>query len=107
MTCIYTQLFLGAKFYAPDDDGGFEAARDLSGKETDGSNTVSVLDAVSSGTKDLSDNHKLELFTHCSGWLVGGGVDYLRRLADAEDEDRDNFEEDWTLVSPFRDFFTR
>lgn len=56
----YTRLFLGATISKPDTgDDKYEAAIVLWGK-ADGADTISVLDAVSFGTRDLSDATKAE-----------------------------------------------
>ena len=53
----YTRLFLGAIISEPDEDSSYEAGIVLWGKDEQ-DDTISVFDAVSFGTKDLSDETK-------------------------------------------------
>lgn len=57
MKSEYNRLYLAAKFYEPDSkDGKIEAAIVLWGRNNDDS--IEVMEAVSFGTKDLSEKHK-------------------------------------------------
>mmetsp|Transcript_19558 Transcript_19558/g.53854 ORF Transcript_19558/g.53854 Transcript_19558/m.53854 type:complete len:391 (-) Transcript_19558:203-1375(-) len=77
----YTRLFLAAKFYEPDEnnDYKYEAAIVLWGKVTPSSNDISVVDAVSFGTIDLSDDHKNDFFEHRRDRLLGVSLDQWRQ----------------------------
>ena len=94
MKSEYTRLFLAAKFYAPLADGTYEAAIVLWGKP-DGSNETTVMEAVSFGTRDLSDDQKEEFSQHRANRLVGVQPDQWRRP-------RDDLAADWTIRVPFR-----
>jgi hypothetical protein len=61
MQSEYTRLFVAAKFYAHDENGKFEAAILLWEKIAPNNNVV-VREAVSFGTKDLSDENR-QLFS--------------------------------------------
>lgn len=74
----YTRMFLATKFYEPDENDGYEAAIVLWGKANE-SNEISVFDAVSFGTIDLSDNHKNDFFEHRQDRLLGVQSNQWRR----------------------------
>ena len=76
----------------------YEAAIVLWGKP-DGSNETTVMDAVSFGTKDLSDENKKEFLEHRSTRLVGVQFDQWRRP-----QDQDDPAANWTIRVPFRGF---
>jgi hypothetical protein len=90
----YTRLFLAAKFYAPLDDGTYEAATIL-WEKSDGGNETTVMDAVSFGTRDLSVDHKKEFLQHRAGRVVGVQLAQWRRP-------QDDRAADWTIRVPFR-----
>ncbi len=90
----YTRLFLAGKFYAPSADDKYKAAMVLWGKLNDSNDTI-VMDAVSFGTEDLSEDNKNEFFEPRANRLVG--VDRWRR---PQDEDDPN----WNITVPFRGF---
>ena len=108
MRSIYTRLFLGAKFSDFDDDGRFEAAMVLWGRpdgHTNGDN-ISVVDAVSFGTKDLTEKTKTEFSEHKTGRLIGVPADRWRRptgadvaLMELPDEETSD---EWFLTVPHR-----
>ena len=106
MKCKYTRLFLGAKFYAPEESGEFESAIVLWGKITQGSDKVTVVEAVSFGTKDLSDDHKNEFFTNRHDRLVGVRPDQWRRplLKGHPQRVPATTPADWMLTVPFQAF---
>lgn len=101
MKCKYTRLFLGAKFYAPDGNGEFEASIVLWRKITPNSDVITVVEAVSFGTKDLSDDHKSEFFASRHDRLVGVRPDQWRRPHPVENPD-DGTPAAWMLTVPFQ-----
>ena len=103
MGCKYTRLFLGAKFYAPDgNDGKFEASIVLWGKMTPASDQVTVVEAVSFGTKDLLANHKRKFAAPHHDQLVGVRPEQWRRLQPTENSDDNATPAEWTLSVPFQ-----
>lgn len=105
---VYNRLFLGAKFSAFDTHGRFEAAIVLWGKP-DGHNngdTISVVKAVSFGTKDLSDDTKAEFFEHRADCLIGVRGDQWRRPTNADgrppSDPPEVTPEEWMLKIPYR-----
>ena len=79
----YTRLFLGATVSKPDEvDSSYEAAIVLWGKD-DNNDTISVLDAVSFGTKDLSEQTKQDWSEHRANRLPAVGINQWRRPARA------------------------
>jgi hypothetical protein len=84
----YTRLFLGATISKPDpgDDDKYEAAIVLWGKADDGAAaTISVLDAVSFGTRGLSDATKAEYSKIRQDRLPEVGADAWRRPDNADE----------------------
>ena len=77
----YTRLFLAAKFYEPDrnNDHKYEAAIVLWGRVTSSSNRISVVDAISFGSIDLSNDHKNDFFEPRHDRLLGVNPDQWRR----------------------------
>jgi hypothetical protein len=79
----YTRFFIGATISEPDDvDAAYEAAIVLWGKD-DSTNEISVLEAVSFGTKDLSDETKEAYSKSQRARLPAVGVDEWRRPENA------------------------
>ena len=109
MESKYTRLFLGVQLYAPDESGEFESAIVLWGKVTQGSDEVTVVEAVSFGTKDLSDDHKNEFSTNRHDRLVGVRPDQWRRpLLNGNPRRRPaTTPADWILAVPFEPFLYR
>lgn len=103
MRCKYTRLFLAAKFYAPDGNGEFEASIVLWGKTTPASDETTVVEAVSFGAKDLSDEHKKEFFAPRHDRLVGVRTDQWRCPQPVGNNDNATPAE-WMLSVPFQGF---
>lgn len=104
MNCKYTRLFLAAKFYAPDGNGGnFEASMVLWRKTNPANDVIAVVEAVSFGTKDLSDDHKREFFAPRHDRIVGVRPEQWRRPQPVENPDDDNATtpSEWMLSVPF------
>lgn len=108
MGSVYNRLFLGAKFSAFDADGRFEAAIVLWGKPDghDNGDTISVIDAVSFGTKNLSDDTKTEFCEHRADRLIGVREDQWFRPTSAGETPPLNLPEvtpeQWMLRIPYR-----
>lgn len=81
MKSPYNRLYLAAKIYEPSDDGTTEAAIVLWGRTVGNDNDdIHVLEAVSFGTKDLSEEHKNEFAGIASRTtLVGVDTNEWRR----------------------------
>ena len=80
----YTRLFLGATISKADEvDSSYEAAIVLWGKDN-ADDTISVLDAVSFGTRDISEETKQEWSEHRANRLPVVGIEQWRRPADAD-----------------------
>ena len=94
----YTRLFLAGKFYAPADDGTYKAALVLWGRQ-EGSDVTCVMDAVSFGTADLSQEDKDEFSQGSAKRLVGVRADQWRRPQDEDDPSR------WSMTIPYHAFF--
>lgn len=79
----YTRLFLGATVSQSDEvDSSYEAAIALWGKDS-ANDTISVLDAVSFGTKDLFEETKQDWSEHRANRLPAVGINQWRRPAHA------------------------
>lgn len=76
-----TRLFLAANCCEPDEnnDHKCEAAVVLWGKVTPSSNDISVVDAVSFRSIDLSDDHKNDFLEHRRDRLLGVSLDQWRQ----------------------------
>lgn len=81
MRSPYNRLYLAAKIYETDPvDGHTEAVIVLWGRTPGNDDKVEVIEAVSFGTKDLSDEHKDEFSGHETRTsLVGVGISDWRR----------------------------
>ncbi|KAL3911310.1 MAG: hypothetical protein SGILL_007330 [Bacillariaceae sp.] len=96
LTPNYTRLFLAVKLYELSTDGRYEAAAVLWGKADGQSDTITVIRAISFGTKDLSDDHKHEFFQRRANRLVGVDVNQWVRPTPHGDQ------ASWQLTVPYR-----
>jgi hypothetical protein len=83
MKSPYNRLYLAAKIYGVDDnDGKMEAAIVLWGREEGNGDGIKVMQAVSFGTKDLSEENKEDFAKNNSHCLVGVRTDEWLRPTD-------------------------
>jgi hypothetical protein len=104
MKSLYNRLYLAAKIYGVDDDDGkMEAAIVLWGREEGNGDDIKVMQAVSFGTKDLSQENKEDFAKHESHCLVGVHTDAWIRPTDLPQDypDTDETPQELMLNIPF------